>query len=91
MTTAKRFMVKHPNTPKLLLRVNIYDDCEMTFDANPREQLIEFTFGTDDDGFDARFEREALRRCINVAEESLRPHVGCHHGGTLSHTNKGAV
>jgi len=78
-------------TPKLLLRVNIYDDCIIAFDADPREQLIEFTFGTDDDGFDARFEPGALRRFMKVAEQALQPPAGCHDGRALARTNKGAV
>lgn len=57
--------------PHTCLNINIYNDCEMSYEIESSE-VIEFTFGTLQDGFDARIERAALRRLADLAEEALR-------------------
>jgi hypothetical protein len=70
--------------------INIPDDCEMSYEVEPDGE-IGFTFGILDDGFDTRFEREALRRFNKLSERALRAPIPAPYGQAASRANDGVV
>lgn len=76
--------------PMVGVRINVPDDCEMSYEVEP-DGVIGFTFGILDDGFDTRYERAALRRFIELSERALRVPIDSCRERAILRANDGVV